>query len=45
MRGLLAMDYPEQGTRLRSVLHYDGIPIDARFVTDAIAAQEKENNE
>ena len=28
--------------KLRSVLHYDGLPIDARSVTDAIIAQEVE---
>jgi 2-oxoglutarate ferredoxin oxidoreductase subunit alpha len=27
--------------RLRSVLHYDGLPIDARSVTDSIASQEE----
>jgi 2-oxoglutarate/2-oxoacid ferredoxin oxidoreductase subunit alpha len=28
--------------RLRSILHYDGLPIDARSVTDSILAQEAE---
>jgi 2-oxoglutarate ferredoxin oxidoreductase subunit alpha len=27
-------------TKLRSVLHYNGLPIDARSVTDAIVSQE-----
>ncbi len=27
--------------RLRSVLHYNGLPIDARSITDGILAQEK----
>jgi 2-oxoglutarate/2-oxoacid ferredoxin oxidoreductase subunit alpha len=31
---------PEQQTRLRSVLHYNGLPIDARSVTDDVLAQE-----
>jgi len=31
---------PEHQTRLRSVLHYNGLPIDARTVTDAVLAQE-----
>jgi 2-oxoglutarate ferredoxin oxidoreductase subunit alpha len=31
---------PERIARLRSVLHYSGLPIDARSVTDAIAEQE-----
>ncbi len=41
MRGLLAIDYPQQASRMRSVLHYSGIPIDARTVTDSIVAQER----
>jgi 2-oxoglutarate ferredoxin oxidoreductase subunit alpha len=32
---------PELGAKLRSIRHYSGIPIDARFVTDAIIAAEK----
>jgi 2-oxoglutarate/2-oxoacid ferredoxin oxidoreductase subunit alpha len=31
---------PEHSAKLRSVLHYSGLPIDARSVTDAIEAQE-----
>src|SRR5437762_1941536 len=31
---------PEQQTRLRSVLHYNGLPIDARSITDDVLAQE-----
>jgi 2-oxoglutarate ferredoxin oxidoreductase subunit alpha len=31
---------PEQQTKLRSVLHYSGLPIDARSVTDDVLAQE-----
>jgi 2-oxoglutarate ferredoxin oxidoreductase subunit alpha len=31
---------PEQVTKLRSVLHYNGLPIDARSVTDDVLAQE-----
>jgi 2-oxoglutarate ferredoxin oxidoreductase subunit alpha len=30
--------------KLRSILHYSGIPIDARFVTDALVAAEKGEN-
>ncbi len=44
MRCLLAIDIPEQVAKLRSVLHYSGIPIDARTVTSAIVAQEKETD-
>jgi 2-oxoglutarate ferredoxin oxidoreductase subunit alpha len=32
-----------QVKKLRSVRHYDGLPIDARSVTDSIIAQEEEN--
>jgi 2-oxoglutarate ferredoxin oxidoreductase subunit alpha len=31
---------PEQQSRLRSVLHYNGLPIDARSITDDVLAQE-----
>ena len=31
---------PERQTKLRSVLHYNGLPIDARSVTDDLLAQE-----
>ncbi len=42
MLSLLRMDVePALQTRLRSVLHYNGLPIDARSVTDGILAQEK----
>ncbi len=40
MRRILAAEYPELADRLRSVLHYNGIPIDARTITASIAAQE-----
>ena len=41
MLQLLKLDVrPEQAAKLRSVLHYNGLPIDARSVTDEIMAQE-----
>jgi 2-oxoglutarate ferredoxin oxidoreductase subunit alpha len=41
MLKLLRMEMdPALQTRLRSVLHYNGLPIDARSITDAIVAQE-----
>ena len=44
MLGLLRLDCePEEISRLRSVRHYDGLPIDARSVTDEIASQEASN--
>jgi 2-oxoglutarate ferredoxin oxidoreductase subunit alpha len=42
MLSLLMMDgEAEYAARLRSVLHFNGLPIDARSVSDAILAQEK----
>jgi 2-oxoglutarate ferredoxin oxidoreductase subunit alpha len=40
MRQLLAASFPDLAPRLRSVLHYDGWPLDARTVSDAVAAAE-----
>ncbi len=41
MLELLKLDLPaDQIVKLRSIRHYNGLPIDARSVTDAIAAQE-----
>jgi 2-oxoglutarate ferredoxin oxidoreductase subunit alpha len=41
MLGLMRLDCPpDRSAKLRSVLHYSGLPIDARSVTDAIEAQE-----
>ncbi len=38
---LLKLDVaPDQVVKLRSVLHYNGLPIDARSVTDAIVSKE-----
>jgi 2-oxoglutarate ferredoxin oxidoreductase subunit alpha len=34
---------PEQIKKLRSVRHYDGLPIDARSMTDEIVSQEAQN--
>jgi len=41
MLGLMRLDCtPERVTKIRSVLHYSGLPIDARSVTDGIEEQE-----
>jgi len=41
MRSLMRLDLsPELMVRVRSVRHYDGLPIDARSITDAILTQE-----
>jgi len=38
---LLKLDVPaEEVIRLRSVRHYNGLPLDARTVTDEIVSQE-----
>jgi 2-oxoglutarate/2-oxoacid ferredoxin oxidoreductase subunit alpha len=35
----------DQVTKLRSVVHYNGLPIDARSVTDTIVSQETVSQE
>jgi 2-oxoglutarate ferredoxin oxidoreductase subunit alpha len=43
MLSLLLMDgEAEHAPRMRSVLHYNGLPIDARSITDSILEQERE---
>lgn len=37
---LLRMEYPEPATKLKSVLHFNGLPIDARSITDEIVRLE-----
>jgi 2-oxoglutarate/2-oxoacid ferredoxin oxidoreductase subunit alpha len=42
MLSLLRLDLdPSLSARLRSVLHYDGLPIDARSISDSVRAQEQ----
>ncbi|HUY82693.1 MAG TPA: 2-oxoacid:acceptor oxidoreductase subunit alpha [Acidobacteriaceae bacterium] len=42
MMTLLKLDLPaQQTTKLRSILHFNGLPIDARSVTEAFAQQEE----
>jgi 2-oxoglutarate ferredoxin oxidoreductase subunit alpha len=41
MRELIRDELPEMAMKLKSIRHYDGLPLDAKFVTDAICAQEK----
>ena len=36
----IRLESPERAARVRSVLHYDGLPIDARSVTDGVLAHE-----
>ena len=41
MLQLMKLDLlPEQVLKLRSVLHYNGLPIDARSISDDVLAQE-----
>ena len=40
MLGMLRMEYPELATKMVSVRHYNGLPVDARSVTDEIARLE-----
>jgi 2-oxoglutarate ferredoxin oxidoreductase subunit alpha len=41
LRQLMRLELsPERQTKLRSVLHYNGLPIDARSITDDVLAQE-----
>ncbi len=41
LRDLITLELPDLATKLHSVRHYNGLPIDAQFVTDAIMQQEK----
>jgi 2-oxoglutarate ferredoxin oxidoreductase subunit alpha len=41
MHELIRHELPEMAMKFRSLRHYDGLPLDAKFVTDAISAQEK----
>ena len=36
----IRLESPERAVRIRSVLHYDGLPLDARSVTDGVLAHE-----
>ncbi len=40
LRDLIRLQLPEFSMKLKSIRHYNGLPIDARFVTDAIIEQE-----
>jgi len=41
MASLLRMEYPDLAARFRSVLHYDGLPIDAQTVADGVRSGER----
>jgi len=40
MAGMLRMEIPETSDKIRSVLHYDGLPLDAESVVEEILAHE-----
>ncbi|HET9950259.1 MAG TPA: 2-oxoacid:acceptor oxidoreductase subunit alpha [Candidatus Eisenbacteria bacterium] len=42
MASLLEMDMPDLAPRVRSILHYDGLPIDAMTIVDAVRSRERE---
>jgi len=41
LRDLITLELPDLATKLRSVRHYDGLPIDAESITEEIVKQEK----
>jgi 2-oxoglutarate ferredoxin oxidoreductase subunit alpha len=41
---ILKGENPSLATRLRSVLHYSGVPIDAASIVESILSQEKKEN-
>jgi 2-oxoglutarate/2-oxoacid ferredoxin oxidoreductase subunit alpha len=40
LRDLIILELPDLATKLRSITHYDGLPIDAETITEAILKQE-----
>ena len=42
MAGILKAEYPEAAARIRSILHYDGMPIDAEMIAGEITAHQAE---
>jgi 2-oxoglutarate ferredoxin oxidoreductase subunit alpha len=41
MASLLRMEYPQWAGKIRSILHYDGLPIDAQTVIDGVRSRER----
>jgi 2-oxoglutarate/2-oxoacid ferredoxin oxidoreductase subunit alpha len=41
MRAILSIEFPDFANNMRSVLHCNGLPIDARSITNAVMHQEK----
>jgi 2-oxoglutarate ferredoxin oxidoreductase subunit alpha len=44
MADLLRLEMDCQPEKIRKILHYDGLPIHARFITDAVVQLEQEEN-
>ncbi|HYQ95740.1 MAG TPA: 2-oxoacid:acceptor oxidoreductase subunit alpha, partial [Candidatus Eisenbacteria bacterium] len=42
MAALLKMEYPDLAVKLRSVLHYDGLPVDAQSIVEQVKERERE---
>ena len=42
MAGLLKMEFPDQAAKIRSVLHFDGLPVNTAAVADGIKSGERE---
>lgn len=42
MASLIQLDVPDLAPRIRKILHYDGLPIDARSIVDEIYSQEED---
>ncbi len=41
LRDLVRVELPDSSTKIRSVRHYNGLPLDAEYVTAAIMKQER----
>ena len=42
MANMIKMELKEGHSKIRKILHFKGLPIDARFITDELVSQEKE---
>ena len=42
MAGILKAEYPEVTAKIGSILHYDGLPIDAEWIVGEVAARQVE---
>jgi len=41
MAAILKAEYPELAAKIKSILHYNGMPIDAQSIVDGVAAERK----